>query len=60
MRKILFFLLLSHQAWAQFTANSTEPVKRPGDSLSVYNQELSPAEMKQDLQLFLDIRKKAN
>lgn len=60
MRKVLLLLLLAHQAWAQSTANSTEPVKRPGDSLSVYNQQLSPAEMKQDLQLFLDIRKKAN
>ncbi|SEW29111.1 Peptidase family S41 [Chitinophaga sp. YR573] len=56
MRKILFFLLLVHQGWAQSAENSSQHV----DSLSIYNRQLDPGEMKQDLQLFLDIRKKAN
>lgn len=49
MKKILFLLLLAHQGWAQ-----------KADSLSIYNRMLSPTEMKQDLDTFLDIRKKAN
>ncbi|SFD87383.1 Peptidase family S41 [Chitinophaga sp. CF118] len=53
MRKVLFLLLLVHQGWAQSP-------KQPVDSLSIYNRQLYPNEMKQDLQLFLDIRKKAN
>jgi hypothetical protein len=56
MRKVLFLLLLVHQGWAQSTENSSLRV----DSLSLYNRQLHPSEMKQDLQLFLDIRKKAN
>lgn len=59
MKKVLFFLLWLHQGWAQSTV--TSPLTTgPADSLSVYNRQLSPVEMKQDLQLFLDIRKKAN
>ncbi|MEV4884692.1 peptidase S41 [Chitinophaga ginsengisegetis] len=60
MRKVLFLLLLAHQGWAQPTAKSAQPTKPSIDSLSVYNRQLSPREMKQDLQLFLDIRKKTN
>lgn len=60
MRKVLFLLLLVHQGWAQSTANSSQPAESPVDSLSIYNRQLHPREMKQDLQLFLDIRKKAN
>jgi hypothetical protein len=49
MKQLLFFLLLVQQGWAQ-----------TADSLQVYDRRLRPAEMKEDLQLFLDIRKKAN
>lgn len=56
MRKVLFFLLLAHQGWAQPSLQAKKPV----DSLSIYNRQLAPGEMKQDLQVFLDIRKKAN
>ncbi|HEY9258514.1 S41 family peptidase, partial [Chitinophaga sp.] len=55
MKKVLFLLLLVHQGWAQ-----SIPAKQVSDSLSVYNPQLPPQEMKEDLQLFLDIRKKAN
>lgn len=57
MKKVLFFLLWLQQSWAQSTTPATSG---NADSLSVYNRQLSPAEMKQDLQLFLNIRKKAN
>lgn len=57
MRKVLFLLLLVHQGWAQ---NSSLQTEQHADSLSLYNRQLYPGEMKQDLQLFLDIRKKAN
>ncbi|CAL1519649.1 S41 family peptidase [Chitinophaga sp. MM2321] len=60
MKKLLFLLLLAHQGWAQSTANSSQQAKQPFDSLSIYNRQLHPSEMKQDLRLFLDIRKKAN
>lgn len=56
MKKVLFLLLLVHQGWAQ----STLPVQQVSDSASIYNRPLHPGEMKQDLQLFLDIRKKTN
>lgn len=49
MKQLLFLLLIVQQGWAQ-----------TADSLQRYNRMLRPAEMKQDLQLFLDIRKKAN
>lgn len=49
MKRILFLLLFVQQALAQ-----------PADSLAIYNRVLQPMEMKKDLQLFLDIRKKAN
>lgn len=57
MKKILFLLLIVHQGWAQSAANSSP---QPLDSLSIYNRQLYPREMKQDLQVFLNIRKKAN
>jgi hypothetical protein len=60
MRRILFLLLLVHQGWAQPAENSSLQAKQHVDSLSLYNRQLYPNEMKQDLQLFLDIRKKAN
>ncbi|SHE55128.1 S41 family peptidase [Pedobacter caeni] len=60
MKKILFLLLLAHQGWAQQVKSSSLQTKPSKDSLSIYNRMLSPAEMKQDLELFLDIRKKAN
>lgn len=60
MRKVLFLLLLAHQGWSQPTTNSSLQSKPPVDSLSIYNRQLNPSEMKQDLELFLDIRKKAN
>jgi hypothetical protein len=50
MRKLLFLLLLVQQGWAQSSI----------DSLSVYNRQLNPGEMKQDLQTFLNIRKEVN
>ncbi|WP_161596731.1 S41 family peptidase [Chitinophaga vietnamensis] len=47
-------LLLAHQGWAQ-------PMMKPaGDSLVTFNRQLQPNEMKQDLQVLLDIRKQAN
>lgn len=49
MKKLLFLLFLVNQAWAQ-----------SADSLSIHNRALSPIEMKQDLELFVDIQKKAN
>lgn len=60
MRKVLFLLLLTHQGWAQPVTDPSQQAKQPADSLSIYNRQLSPGEMKQDLQVFLDIRKKAN
>lgn len=57
MKKVLFLLLLVHKGWAQPVTRTSRP---SADSLSVYNPQLRPHEMKQDLQLFLDIRKKAN
>jgi len=59
MKKVLFLLLLVHQGWAQTVSNSSQ-VKQPLDSLSIYNRQLYPDEMKQDLRLFLNIRKKVN
>lgn len=60
MKKVLFLLLLVHQGWAQSAANSSRQAKQTSDSLSIYNRQLDPGEMKQDLRLFLDIRKKVN
>jgi hypothetical protein len=60
MKKVLFLLLLVHQGWAQSAENASLQAKQHVDSLSIYNRQLDPNEMKQDLQLFLDIRKKAN
>lgn len=60
MRKVLFLLLLVHQGWAQSVPNSALQPRQSPDSLSIYNRMLHPREMKQDLDLFLDIRKKAN
>lgn len=57
MKKVLFLLLLVHQGWAQPAVHTSNPA---ADSLSIYNPQLRPHEMKQDLQLFVDIRKKAN
>lgn len=59
MRKVLFLLLLVHQGWAQSTKHLSR-ANQSIDSLSIYNRQLNPGEMKQDLQVFLDIRKKAN
>jgi len=60
MKKVLFLLLLVNQGWAQSTRHSSQLAKQSTDSLSIFNRQLNPGEMKQDLQLFLDIRKKAN
>lgn len=62
MKKALFLLLLAYQglAQAQSSTNAGLPAKPQADSLSYYNPLLNPREMKQDLTLFLDIRKKAN
>jgi Peptidase family S41 len=60
MKKVLFLLLLVHQGWARPAITSSLPAKQGSDSLSFYNRQLRANEMKQDLQLFLDIRKKAN
>jgi len=60
MKKVLFLLLLMHQGWVQSAANSLKQPKQPVDSMSVYNQQLHPKEMKKDLEVFLDIRKKTN
>lgn len=60
MKKILFLLLFVHQAFAQSPSNSVLSIKQAPDSLSIYNRLLYPDEMKQDLQLFLDIQKEAN
>ena len=60
MKKFLFLLLLVHQGWAQPGAHSPLQVKQMPDSLSVYNRMLDPVELKQDLDVFLDIRKKVN
>ncbi|MBW8687897.1 S41 family peptidase [Chitinophaga rhizophila] len=60
MRKLLVLLLLVQQGWAQQSASSAISPGMPADSLSVYNPVLTPAAMKDDLQLFLNIRKKAN
>lgn len=49
-----------HQAWAQSPTNSSLKTKQVPDSLSIYNRVLNPSEMTQDLNLFLDIQKKAN
>lgn len=59
MKRILILLLLAHQGWAQ---SPTRPGahKPPQDSTAMYNRILRPDAMQQDLQLFLDIRKKAN
>ena len=59
MKKILFLLLMAQQGWAQ-PAQSSSQVKQQPDSLLIYNRQLSPREMKQDLHVFLDIRKKTN
>lgn len=56
MKKLILLLLLAHQGWAQLPTASSLAI----DSMHVYNRQLHPDEMKQDLQLFLDIRKKAN
>ncbi|WP_212005317.1 S41 family peptidase [Chitinophaga sp. HK235] len=60
MKRILFLLLFAHQCWAQSSANAVRPSKHSVDSMVIYNRQLRPDEMKQDLQLFLDIQKKAN
>jgi hypothetical protein len=60
MKKVLFLLLLVHHAWAQSGTHSSLQTKQMSDSLSIYNRVLSPGEMKQDLNVFLDIRKKVN
>ena len=54
MKKILFFVLLSQHVLAQ--QNAPHRV----DSLPIYDKLLSAKDMKQDLQLFRDIREKAN
>src|SRR5688572_27742896 len=60
MRKLILCLLVVQQAAAQQVLNKPISVQEPVDSMTVYNRRLSPHEMKQDLDLFLDIRKKAN
>ena len=49
MRKLIFLVLLGQHAVAQMV-----------DSMAIYNPMLTPQDMKQDLDIFLDIRKKAN
>ncbi len=58
MKRLLFLLLLAQQGWAQSPAPPAG--KKQQDSSAFYNRVLAPGDMKQDLQLFLDIRKKAN
>src|SRR5690606_14300692 len=50
----LVFLLFSASSWAQ--AGSKISI----DSLAAFNRNLSPLEMREDLQVFIDIRKSAN
>lgn len=57
MRKILFLLLFVQQAWAQ---EPVKPARSSVDSFSLYNKLLSSKEMKQDLDVFIGIRKAAN
>lgn len=60
MKKLLFLLLLVQQAWAQSPVNSPLKTPQTADSLAIYNRILQPGDMKQDLQVFLDIQKTAN
>ncbi|MCW3463958.1 S41 family peptidase [Chitinophaga nivalis] len=60
MKKVLFLLLFAHQVNAQSTKPASLQPPQQSDSLSIVNRQLAPGEMKKDLQLFLDIRKKAN
>jgi hypothetical protein len=60
MKKLLFFVLLSQQVWAQPKADIRLSNPDPVDSLAIYNKLLSSVEMKQDLLLFKNIREKTN
>jgi hypothetical protein len=60
MKKMFFFLLLFQQAMARQTTSTSIAQTNPEDSMLLYNKLLSPAAMKQDLQLFRNIREKAN
>jgi hypothetical protein len=60
MKKILLFLLIFQQAWAQQKTNMQVAYTTRVDSLAIYDKLLSTTEMKQDLKLFRDIREKTN
>nr|WP_295877443.1 S41 family peptidase [uncultured Chitinophaga sp.] len=59
MRKLFLLFLLSPSLALKAAATPATP-QPPDDSLKIYNRVLTAREMKEDLQLFRDIREKAN
>lgn len=60
MKKLLLFILLSQQTLAQQKTDIRILYPNPADSINIYNKPLSTNAMKQDLELFRNIREKAN